>query len=128
MEKFLAELDNLRRLPGVENRTANSYHSIVNDIITCVQMNVIKNSGKDDVDYLMLKRFLVTLNKATWLNKIKPGFLLDEMKNINDDLLRYTKKLVNKLNDEDIDYNTNLEDANRIYSNLVQLSVLDEFI
>ncbi|XP_065682287.1 uncharacterized protein LOC124816231 [Hydra vulgaris] len=115
METISNQMQLVRRIRCVENRTAEAYHSTTQNITGYMRSLstdteiLLKNVNNGAVDYNKIFANLKTLKDAEWLNKHKCGHYENIIKNIQNNLTEQASNLYTELVDTNLDLENYLE-------------------
>jgi energy-coupling factor transporter ATP-binding protein EcfA2 len=113
VEDLIGQMNDMRSISVIGLRTSGVYQSRIQGIIGFVQ-RLKKNAEtlldhfykqSENVDYSNFYRCMTVLRSAEWVNSLKEGIYEDIMKNVHEDLIKYSRKLYEEI----LDSNLNIE-------------------
>ncbi|CAF4669347.1 unnamed protein product [Rotaria sp. Silwood1] len=136
LEIFLIELDSIRMISIIEFKTTRSYYRILEKIIEYLRQskrdaeqlltNLFRPEGK--VNYNQLKKCLMSLKSAQWIEKYRAGAYTDVMSDVEEKFIENMKQMKVSLMEMtlDLDSYNKIDSAYKIVSEMKEMKDFEE--
>ncbi|CAF3541480.1 unnamed protein product [Rotaria socialis] len=126
IQNFIDDMDAIRKIPGVEYKTAGTYNSTVKNIeiymhrlqIEAEQLLFAIDNQAVTISYKSLAQSLLRLKNAEWINRVSPGTCDTLMRRIKEKLVQHACQLEDRL--MNIDYSLKCPDNVSIVQEIVK--------
>ncbi|EAR88873.1 helicase carboxy-terminal domain protein, putative (macronuclear) [Tetrahymena thermophila SB210] len=138
LKNLVEEMDQFRKINGIENRTADTYYKSIQEIQSLMQQ--IKRDveqllsdfqhDKKKVDFQKIYRCLNQLKCAQWMNDVNKGAYDQTITHISQELLKYSQfEIIQKLGEIDLSQKNygNIQVASELIKELEAMILFEEY-
>ena len=134
IELLVNEMDNMRRISGLDFITSDAYHKTLQTVIAYIHNNrrdteqelELFRKQNANINYSKLQKFLLLIKNFQWIGRFSKGFEENLLKSIIEELIKNAERYQKDILDLEIDlkHYSNIEDA---YKSIQSLEELRQF-